>query len=82
MSTGEVLVGNIGAPQLMNFTVIGDAVNVSRRLQEHAHGGQILICQQVYSLVRDYVETRSVGMAELKGHPQPEPVFEVVTVHV
>jgi len=82
VSTGDVLVGNIGAPQLMNFTVIGDAVNVSRRLQERAHGGQILICQQVYSLVRDYVETRLVGMAELKGHPQPEPVFEVVTVHV
>jgi len=82
VSTGEVLVGNIGAPQLMNFTVIGDAVNISRRLQEHARGGQILICQQVYGLVRGYIEARLVGMVELKGHPQSEPAFEVVAVHV
>jgi len=82
ISTGEVLVGNIGAPQLMSFTVIGDAVNMSRRLQEHAQGGQILICQQVYGLVKGYVEARPVGMVELKGHPQPEPAFEVLAVHV
>ena len=36
VSTGQVVIGNIGTPQLMNFTAIGDAVNVSLRLQEHA----------------------------------------------
>ncbi|MFQ6100798.1 MAG: adenylate/guanylate cyclase domain-containing protein [Anaerolineae bacterium] len=82
VSTGEVLVGNIGAPQLMSYTVIGDAVNVCRRLQEHARGGQILICQQVYRLVQKYVEARPVGTVEIKGHPQPTPAFEVVAVHV
>ena len=81
ISTGEVLVGNIGAPQLMNFTVIGDAVNVSRRLQERAQEGQILICRQVYRSVREYVEAHPVGMMRLKGHSQPEPAFEVVAVH-
>jgi class 3 adenylate cyclase/DNA-binding response OmpR family regulator len=80
VSTGEVLVGNVGAPQLMSYTVIGDATNVSRRLQERARGGQVLICQQVYELVHDYVETRPMGMVELKGHTQPEPIFEVVAV--
>lgn len=82
ISTGEVLVGNIGAPQMMNFTVIGDAVNVSRRLQERARGGQILICQQVYGMVQGYVEARSVGVVEIKGHSQPEPAFEVLAVSV
>jgi class 3 adenylate cyclase/DNA-binding response OmpR family regulator len=82
ISTGEALVGNIGAAQLMSFTVIGDAVNVSRRLQEVARGGQILICQQVYGLVRGYVEARPVGVVELRGRPRPEPVLEVVAVHV
>ncbi len=80
--TGEVLVGNIGAPQLMSFTVIGDAVNTSRRLQEHARGGQILIGQRVYEMVQGYVEARPVGTLEIKGHPQPEPVFEVVALRV
>jgi class 3 adenylate cyclase/DNA-binding response OmpR family regulator len=82
VSTGEVVVGNIGAPQLMNFTVIGDAVNVSRRLQEQARGGQILITQQVYGLAQDYIEAEMVGLVEVKGHAQPEPVFEVVAVHL
>ncbi len=43
---------------------------------------QILICQQVYGLVQGYVEARPVGVVEIKGHPQPEPAFEVVAVHV
>ena len=76
------MVGNIGAPQQMNFTVIGDAVNVGRRLQEQARGGQILVTQQVYGLVQDYVQAEMVGLVEVKGHSQPEPVFEVVTVHL
>jgi class 3 adenylate cyclase/CheY-like chemotaxis protein len=80
VSTGEVLVGNIGAPQLMSFTVIGDTVNVGRQLQEQAREGQILISQQVYGLVHDYIKARPVGMIEIKGHPQPEPAFEVMEV--
>jgi len=64
----------------MSYTVIGEAVNVSRRLQEHAGPGQILICQHVYKLVQGYIEAQSVGMMELKGHPRPMPAFEVVAV--
>jgi adenylate cyclase len=82
VSTGEVLVGNTGGPQMMSYTVIGDVVNVSRRLQERARAGQILICRHVHKLVRSFVEVRSVGMVELKGHSQPEAAFEVVAVRV
>lgn len=80
VSTGEVLVGNIGAPQMMSFTVIGDAVNMSRQLQEHARGGQVLISQEVYNMVHKHVQASPAGMIEFKGHPQPEPVFEVLSV--
>ena len=62
--------------------VIGDAVNVSRRLQEHARGGQILINVQTYEAVRGYVEVHPVGMLEIKGHPQPEPIFEITNVRL
>jgi class 3 adenylate cyclase/DNA-binding response OmpR family regulator len=82
VSTGEVIVGNIGAPQLMSFTVIGDAVNIGRRLQERARGGQILVTQQVYGLAQDYVKAEMAGLIEVKGHSQPEPVFEVVSVQL
>ena len=80
ISTGEILVGNIGTSKLMNFTVIGDAVNVSRRLQEHARGGQILISRSVYEDVHTEVEAKPVGMVQLKGHTKPEPVFEITAV--
>ncbi len=82
ISTGEVLVGNIGVPQMMNFTVIGDTVNVSRRLQEYAQGGQILITQPVYEKVRQYIKARPVGLIEIKGHTQPEPAFEILSVQM
>jgi class 3 adenylate cyclase len=41
-----------------------------------------LISEQVYGLVQDYVEAEMVGLVEVKGHSQPEPVFEVVAVHL
>ncbi|MEM7348757.1 MAG: response regulator, partial [Chloroflexota bacterium] len=51
VGVGETVVGNIGTPQMMNYTVIGDAVNKVKRLQENAAGGQILISQETYYLV-------------------------------
>jgi class 3 adenylate cyclase/FixJ family two-component response regulator len=80
VSSGEVLVGNIGAPQMMNFTVIGDAVNVGRRLQQNARGGQILISRRVHEAVQGSVEAVPAGRLDFKGHAQPQPVFEVVGV--
>ncbi|MFN2269538.1 MAG: response regulator [Anaerolineae bacterium] len=82
VDTGEVIVGNLGAPQVMNLTVIGDAVNVSRCLQEQARGGQVLLSQQAYGLVQDYVKAELAGLVEVKGHPQPDPVFEVKSVQM
>ena len=82
ITTGEALVGNIGAPQIMNFTIIGDAVNVSRRLQEHALGGQILVSIETYEAVRGFVEVRPAGILEVKGRSQPVPIFEVIRVRL
>jgi class 3 adenylate cyclase/DNA-binding response OmpR family regulator len=74
---GESVVGNIGTPKLMNYTVIGDSVNKAKRLQEHAQGGQILISQETLDLVGDQLKVRFVGRLHLKGQPADEPVYEV-----
>lgn len=75
---GEVIVGNVGTAQMMNFTIIGDAVNKAKRLQENAEGGQILIGQETYRQVRYEVQASYVGKMQLKGQAQPEPVYELL----
>ncbi len=81
ISTGEAVVGNIGAPQLLNYTVIGEPVNTGKRLQERAAGGQIVICRNTHDLVRDHVLVRPLGTNELKGLP-PHHAFEAIDLRV
>ncbi len=78
LHTGKALVGNIGTAQLMNFTAIGDCVNVAQRLQGMSHGGQILLSQDSYLRVRDAVEARSLGETRVRGRSEPLTVYEFV----
>ena len=75
---GEVIMGNIGTPQMMNFTIIGDAVNKAKRLQEAARGGQILIGHETHQHIRDQVICRYMGEVQLKGQTQSEPAYELL----
>jgi len=68
--TGEAVVGNIGA-QVMNYTVIGDAVNVAQRLQAGAAAGQILLSERTYQLVQDCVAVTMLGPLAVKGRSEP-----------
>jgi class 3 adenylate cyclase/CheY-like chemotaxis protein len=77
ISVGEAVVGNIGTPSLMNFTVVGETVVLGQRLQARAKGGQTLICQQTYDLVREHVHARPLGTVELKGL-STRPAFELL----
>jgi class 3 adenylate cyclase/DNA-binding response OmpR family regulator len=78
ISTGEAIVGNIGTMQLMNYTAIGNSVNLARRLQEIAKGGQILIDQATFDAVSTHVRSKALGRLEVKGLHEPVPVFEVL----
>jgi adenylate cyclase len=48
LHTGDVIVGNIGSDTVMDYTVVGDAVNIAQRLQEEARPGQVLLSQATY----------------------------------
>jgi adenylate cyclase len=78
VNTGWAVVGNIGTPQALNYTAIGDAVNRAKRLQEMAKPGQLLISESSMSLLPEGVNTRSLGVQMLRGKTRPVEIFEVI----
>jgi class 3 adenylate cyclase len=64
------VVGNIGTEQLMNYTVIGDTVNIARRLQEMAGRGEILITEATHHRVERRARVQPYGTSVLYGRKE------------
>jgi len=75
--TGVAVVGNIGTENLMNFTAVGDTVNVAARLQSIADEGQILVSRVVYEATQDFIFGRSRGLLPVKGRREPVDAYEI-----
>ncbi len=78
ISSGEVVVGNVGSPQHMDYTAIGDKVNVASRLQSIAKGEQILVSRRIYDVTKHLFEFKEIGSIKVKGKKEAIEVFEVV----
>jgi adenylate cyclase len=77
INTGEAVAGNLGAARRLEYTVIGDAVNLAQRLESQAKAGEVLISQSVYEKVCNEVEVVEREPVKLKGKSQPVPLWEV-----
>ncbi|MGH2537841.1 MAG: GAF domain-containing protein [Candidatus Promineifilaceae bacterium] len=75
---GEAVVGNVGSPARKDYSAIGDAVNVAKRLQELAAPGQILLSGTLYQAVAEWVEARPLPPVRLKGRQRPEEIYELL----
>ncbi len=75
VNMGEAVVGNVGTPRAMNYTAIGDVVNVAKRLQERAEPGQILVEESVISRLKDLVIAERIGEIQVKGRKVPTVVY-------
>lgn len=74
---GEALLGLVGTDRRLEYTAIGDCVNIAKRLQENALPSQILISRDVADLVHSAIDLRPLPPVMVEGKEQPLEVFEV-----
>jgi adenylate cyclase len=77
VNTGPVTAGNIGSPKRMDYTVIGDAVNLASRLCSNAPGGQILVSESTYMQLDDSILAQRLEPIRVKGKEEPVELYQV-----
>ncbi len=80
INSGEMVSGNIGSASLrrLDYTVIGDTVNLAQRLQSTAKADQIVISEEVYEQVKESFHCVKIGEVVLKNKAKPVVIYEVM----
>lgn len=78
LDTGTVIVGNMGSSTRMDYTAVGDSINMASRLSDLAKGGDILVTEAVYDRIKKYVDADLLGAHAIKGLDS-EPVLYNLT---
>ena len=81
INTGYCTVGNFGSNHRVDYTIIGNEVNLTARLQSHSDLGGILLAHETYSLVKDTVHTEETGTITVKGFSRPIRTHRVVGLY-
>ncbi len=83
LNTDMVVSGNIGSPKRMDYTLIGDGVNLASRLESacKAYSARILISDHTYTKLRGTYRIRDVDLVVVKGKTEPVGVYEVLDYH-
>jgi len=80
IASGEAILGNIGSPHYMSYTIIGDAVNTASRLVQSARPGEILVTGRVYESIRNMIPAgaaKSQGEVPLRGKSGTTSVWSI-----
>jgi class 3 adenylate cyclase len=81
INTGQMVTGNMGSDSRMNYTMMGDTVNLAARLESSAkqYGVYIQIADSTYESVKDQVVVRALDFVKVMGKEEPVKVFELIS---
>jgi adenylate cyclase len=83
IATGNVVTGSLGSSQRLDYTTLGDTVNIAARLESYdksLDGGvcRILINEETYQYIKEFFSTKVLGSMILKGREQPTAIYQVL----
>ena len=81
INTGQMVTGNMGSESRMNYTMMGDTVNLAARLESSAkqYGVYIQIADSTYEAVKDQIVVRALDFVRVMGKTEPVKVFELIS---
>ncbi len=80
INTGTAIAGNVGSERRMEYTVIGDEVNLAQCLEANAREGELLVAQATFERVRERIEFRVRPPVPVKGETIPVWTYEVISL--
>ncbi|MBI1885977.1 MAG: AAA family ATPase [Chloroflexi bacterium] len=79
LNTGPVVVGSISDNLDMDYTALGDTVNLASRMESLAEPGTVYLTEETYRVVKDYFECESLGALAVKGKAEPVVAYRAMT---
>ena len=81
INTGKVTAGNIGCEDRLEYSVIGDTVNIAARLTDAVPAGKVWTAVGTFNLIEDYISAKPLAPLAVKGKRQPVKAYEVLDIN-